>query len=76
MAEEQQDSSKFQIFRAKDAPGLMEAKCMTVEPFSPVQRAGMDRAMVRTRFDNARGVALYRSVGFRDDHVERWFTRA
>jgi hypothetical protein len=28
----------FQIFRAKDAPGLMEAKCMTVEPYSPTQR--------------------------------------
>ncbi len=45
MADAQNDTSKFQIFRAKDAPGLMEAGCMTVEPFSPVQRAGMDGAL-------------------------------
>ena len=42
---DQQDTSKYQIFRHKDAPGLMEAKCMTVEPFTPVQRAGMDKAL-------------------------------
>jgi mannose-6-phosphate isomerase-like protein (cupin superfamily) len=32
----------FQIFRFADAPSLMEAGCMSVEPFSPVQRAGFD----------------------------------
>ena len=32
---------QFQIFRAKDAPELMEAGCMTLEPYTPVQRAGV-----------------------------------
>ena len=40
--EEAQSAQGFAIFRAKDAPGLMEAGCMTVEPFTPAQRAGMD----------------------------------
>ena len=35
----------FAIFRAADAPTLAEAGCMTIEPFSPVQRAGVDRMM-------------------------------
>lgn len=33
------------IFRAEDAPGLMEAGRTTVEPFSAARRAGMDRAL-------------------------------
>lgn len=32
---------KFEIFRAKDAPGLMEAECMAIAPMSDVQRAGL-----------------------------------
>jgi GNAT superfamily N-acetyltransferase len=38
--------------------------------------AGMRRAIVRTRFDNEPGVALYRSLGFADHHIERWFARS
>jgi ribosomal protein S18 acetylase RimI-like enzyme len=38
--------------------------------------AGMQRAIVRTRFDNEPGVALYRSLGFEDHHIERWFARS
>jgi GNAT superfamily N-acetyltransferase len=38
--------------------------------------AGMRRAIVRTRFDNDAGVALYRSLGFVDHHIERWFSRS
>jgi GNAT superfamily N-acetyltransferase len=37
--------------------------------------AGMERAVVYTPFDNHAGVELYRSVGFRDDHIMRWFRR-
>jgi GNAT superfamily N-acetyltransferase len=37
--------------------------------------AGMERAVVHTRMDNDAGVGLYRSVGFHDDHIQRWFTR-
>lgn len=42
---EEQDTGKFQIFRARDGKELMEAKCMTVEPFTPTAREGMDKAM-------------------------------
>lgn len=35
----------FTIFRAADAPTLNEAGCMTIEAFSAVQRAGVDRLM-------------------------------
>jgi len=38
--------------------------------------AGMRRAVVYTPIDNAAGAELYRSVGFRDDHVMRWFHRS
>jgi ribosomal protein S18 acetylase RimI-like enzyme len=38
--------------------------------------AGMEQAMVRTVIDNHGAIALYRSLGFRDHHIERWFTRS
>ncbi|MBV1687336.1 hypothetical protein KRR38_06515 [Novosphingobium sp. G106] len=75
MADEQQDTSqdlgKFQIFRAKDAPGLMEAKCMTVEPFSPVQRAGMDKVMAAGYLEGDEIKVLCQLPGFSLTHV--WF---
>lgn len=37
---------------------------------------GMRRAVVFTRMDNDPGIALYRSVGFRDDNIQRWFSRS
>ena len=40
---EEQDIGKFQIIRAKDGKGLMESKCMTVEPLEPIAREGMDK---------------------------------
>jgi quercetin dioxygenase-like cupin family protein len=42
---DEQDTSKFKIIRAKDGKDLMEAKCMTVAPWSETARAGMDRAV-------------------------------
>lgn len=65
------DTSKFQIFRAKDAPGLMEAKCMTVEPFSPVQRAGMDKAIAAGYLEGDEIKVLCQLPGFSLTHV--WF---
>lgn len=35
----------FTIFRAKDAPGLVESGCMKMEPMSDVQRDGMKKAV-------------------------------
>lgn len=43
MADQAPAKKAFTIMRAKDAPGLMQAGCMNVKPFSPMQRAGMDR---------------------------------
>jgi quercetin dioxygenase-like cupin family protein len=75
MAEEQkditQDTGKFQIFRAKDAPGLMEAECMTVEPFTPVQRAGMDKALAAGYLEGDEIKVLCQLPGFSLTHV--WF---
>lgn len=45
MADADSDTGKFRIFRANEAPGLMEAGCMTVEPFTPPQREGMNKAL-------------------------------
>ena len=71
MAEEQQDTSKFRIFRAKDAPGLMEAKCMTVEPFSAVQRVGMDKVLAAGYLEGDEIKVLCQLPGFGLTHV--WF---
>ncbi len=38
-------SPSFQIFRAKDAPKLMESGCMSIEPITPIQRAGVTKAV-------------------------------
>ena len=65
------DVSKFRIFRAKDAPDLMEAGCMTVEPFTPTQRAGMDRLMAAGFADGGETHILVDLPGFSLTHV--WF---
>jgi mannose-6-phosphate isomerase-like protein (cupin superfamily) len=71
MAEDKQDTSKMQIFRAKDAPGLMEAKCMSVEPFTAVQRAGMDKALAAGYLEGDEIKVLCQLPGFSLTHV--WF---
>lgn len=68
---EGQDTSKFRIFRAKDAPGLMEAACMEVKPFTPAQRAGMDKAMAAGYMDGDEIKVLTQVPGFGLTHV--WF---
>ena len=71
MADGEQDSAKFQIFRAADAPGLMEAGCMDVKPFTPVQRAGMDKAMAAGYSGGDEIKVLTDLPGFGLTHV--WF---
>ena len=71
MAEDGQDTASFRIFRAKDAPGLMEAGCMAVKPFTPVQRAGMDKAMAAGYSDGDEIRVLTDLPGFGLTHV--WF---
>jgi len=63
----------FQIFRAKDAPGLMEAGCMTLEPFTPVQRAGMDAAISAGLLEGDDVRVLCNIPGFSLAHV--WFKK-
>ncbi len=65
------DTAKFQIFRAKDAPGLMEAGCMSVEPYSDVQRAGMDKVLEAGYLDGDEIKVLCNIPGFSLTHV--WF---
>jgi mannose-6-phosphate isomerase-like protein (cupin superfamily) len=70
-SEDGQDTSKFRIFRAKDAPGLMEAGCMAVQPFTPVQRAGMDKAREAGYLEGDQIKVLTQLPGFGLTHV--WF---
>lgn len=71
MPDGQQDATKFQIFRHKDAPGLVEAKCMTVEPYTPVQREGMDKVLAAGFLDGDDVRVLCDIPGFSLTHV--WF---
>ena len=64
-------AAKFTVFRAADAPGLMEAACMEVQPFSPVQRAGMDRAIAAGYLEGDQIKVLSQLPGFCLTHV--WF---
>lgn len=63
----------MQIYRAADAPGLMESQCMTVEPFSPVQRAGMDKVVAAGYLDGDQVKVLVNIPGFSLTHV--WFKK-
>jgi mannose-6-phosphate isomerase-like protein (cupin superfamily) len=63
----------FTIFRASEAPDLMEAKCMTVEPFSPAQRAGMDRLVANGYLHGGETRILTDLPGFAIAHV--WFKK-
>ncbi len=71
MAEAANDTSKFRIFRAADAPGLMEAGCMTVEPFTPPQREGMNAALEAGYIGGDEIKVLTDMPGFGLTHV--WF---
>lgn len=67
------DTSKFQIFRAKDGKGLMEAGCMSLEPYTPVQREGMDRLIESGYLDGDKVTVLVNIPGFSLTHV--WFKK-
>ncbi|TVV76727.1 cupin domain-containing protein [Sphingomonas solaris] len=73
MPEATQPRDGFTIFRAADAPGLMEAGCMAVEPFSPVQRAGMDAALAAGFLEGDEVKVLVNIPGFSLTHV--WFKK-
>ena len=68
-----QDISRMRIMRAADAPGLMEAGCMSVEPFTPVQRAGMDKVVAAGYMEGDEIRILSQLPGFGLTHV--WFKK-
>ena len=59
------------IFRGADAPTLGEAACMTVEPFSAMQRAGIERMMQAGYLEGEEVRVLVDVPGFSVTHV--WF---
>ena len=67
------DTAKFQIFRATDAKDLMEEGCMTVEPFTPVQREGMDKLVAAGFMEGDEVKVLVNIPGFSLTHV--WFKK-
>ncbi len=73
MSDNESDTAKFQIFRASDAKGLMESGCMTVEPYTPTQRAGMDKVLEAGFLDGDEVRVLCNLPGFSLTHV--WFKR-
>jgi len=71
MSDPENDIAKFQIFRAADAKGLMEEGCMTVEPYTPIQREGMDKVLAAGFLDGDEVRVLVNIPGFSLTHV--WF---
>jgi mannose-6-phosphate isomerase-like protein (cupin superfamily) len=65
------ETAQFQIFKASDAPSLMEAGCMTVEPYSAEQRAGMDKLLASGFLEGDDVRVLVDLPGFSLTHV--WF---
>jgi len=64
---------KVQIFRAADAPSLVEAGCMSVKPVSPVQRAGMDKLIQAGFLEGDEIKVLVNIPGFSLTYV--WFKK-
>lgn len=45
MTDSNEKKATFKIFRAVEAPGLMESGCMSIEPMTELQRAGIKKAV-------------------------------
>lgn len=63
----------FTIFRAADARTLDEAGCMTIEPFSALQRGGVDRMMAAGYGEGEEVRVLVDMPGFSVTQV--WFKK-
>lgn len=63
----------FTIFRGADAPELMEAGCMTLDPFTDVQRAGMDKLVAAGYLEGSETRVLCNIPGYSLAHV--WFKK-
>jgi quercetin dioxygenase-like cupin family protein len=71
MSSEENKPQRFQIFRAKDAPSLVEANCMTPEPFTEVQMAGFGKLIEAGLFEGDEVKVLCNIPGFSLTNV--WF---
>ena len=64
---------KFQIFRAADAKGLMEADCMEIAPMTPEQREGLTKLAQAGYHHGDEVKVLVNIPGFSITHV--WFKK-
>jgi mannose-6-phosphate isomerase-like protein (cupin superfamily) len=60
---------KFQIFRASDAPGLMESACMSIEPMTDVQRTGLNKLLAEGYLEGDEVTVLCNIPGFSLTHA-------
>lgn len=64
---------KIEIYRAADAPGLMDSHCMSITPITPEQRAGMDQLVAAGFLEGDNVKVLVNMPGFSLTHV--WFKK-
>jgi mannose-6-phosphate isomerase-like protein (cupin superfamily) len=69
MADAHQKKAGFTIFRAKDAPGLMESGCMSIAPVTDAQRAGIMNAVRAGYTDGDETKILVQMPGFSLAHA-------
>ena len=73
MPQTDEGKRQFTIFRAKDAPDLMEAGCMSLAPFTEMQRAGLDKMLAEGYLEGDQVKVLCNIPGFSLTHV--WFKK-
>ena len=73
MASGKAAKKQFKIFRAKDAPTLDEAGCMTIEPFDPALIAGVTKVLEAGLGEGEAVRVLVNIPGFSLTHV--WFKK-
>ncbi|HMO67768.1 MAG TPA: cupin domain-containing protein [Novosphingobium sp.] len=69
--DEDEGQATFRIFRAADAPSLAEAGCMSLEPFTEVQLAGMEKLRDAGVLEASELKVLVNIPGFSLPHA--WF---
>ncbi len=69
MTEQTEKKRQMQIFRAADAPGLVEAGCMTVEPMSEKQMAGVGKLVEAGYLEGEKITVLVDMPGFSLTHA-------
>ncbi len=73
MTDVSESKTSFKIFRAAEAPGLMEAGCMSVEPMTDVQQTGIKKAVEAGYLEGEEITILTDMPGFSLAHA--WFKK-